>query len=589
MNQAPSESPVSGNPLSELLAAATPNGQARTVAFKAGPIDTRNATSIVSFRSSGDLLIIAEEVAPAFTVAERLRERLTCTLMVSRRRMKAAPRAGKTGASGVAAPLPPEQIDGVTIVYGELHAVSGRLGEFTATLATPEGEVNLAQHVGARGQFDLVLDLGSTPRIQREIPPLGYYAPGDDADALERVLVEIPEMVGEFQKPKFFDYNPDICAHGASKLKGCQRCLETCPTVAITSLGDKIEVDPYLCQGGGSCAAACPTGAITYVFPVVSELLGSVRAILKSYRAAGGKHPVLLFYDAMTGRQMLERVAAGLPEHVLPFEVEEIGSVGMDTWLAALAYGASEVGLLATAAVAPSVRRELEAQLEYATAILAGMGYARKRLKLLVPKDDAALRKAVTAGSPEPELAAANFAVMDEKRTTLRLAVDHLYQQAPRPKKYTALPAGAPFGQINVDRKGCTLCMACVSVCPVSALSDGGDLPQLLFTEWNCVQCGLCETACPEHVIERAPRFVYDAELRRTARVLNEDKAFCCVVCGKPFATERMLEQMTKKLAGHWMFQDPEARRRLQMCDDCRVKDMFIQEGGLVDVHHKKI
>jgi hypothetical protein len=32
---------------------------------------------------------------------------------------------------------------------------------------------------------------------------------------------------------------------------------------------------------------------------------------------------------------------------------------------------------------------------------------------------------------------------------------------------------------------------------------------------------------------------------------------------------------MQQKLEGHWMFQTEEVRRRLQMCEHCRVKDMF--------------
>jgi ferredoxin len=215
------------------------------------------------------------------------------------------------------------------------------------------------------------------------------------------------------------------------------------------------------------------------------------------------------------------------------------------------------------------------------------MGLSKKRIRHLMAESDAALLKQLSKIEPQPELAAANFSAMDEKRTTIRMAVDHLYAQTTASKRFTKLPDGAPFGQINVDRKGCTLCMACVSVCPASALSDGGDLPQLSFTEWNCVQCGLCETACPEQVITRAPRFVYDAELRRTARILNEDKVFSCVSCGKPFSTQRMMDQMASKLSGHWMFQKPEAVRRLHMCEDCRVKDMFTRDGGMMDVHNK--
>jgi hypothetical protein len=42
---------------------------------------------------------------------------------------------------------------------------------------------------------------------------------------------------------------------------------------------------------------------------------------------------------------------------------------------------------------------------------------------------------------------------------------------------------------------------------------------------------------------------------------------------------------MREKLSGHWMFQKPEAVKRLEMCEDCRVKDMFKDGGGLLDAH----
>ena len=78
------------------------------------------------------------------------------------------------------------------------------------------------------------------------------------------------------------------------------------------------------------------------------------------------------------------------------------------------------------------------------------------------------------------------------------------------------------------------------------------------------------------------PRFIYDSEVRRDTRILNEDQPFCCVVCGKPFATRRMLNTMQEKLKSHWMFQKPDALRRLQMCEDCRVRDMFSHDKGML-------
>jgi len=62
---------------------------------------------------------------------------------------------------------------------------------------------------------------------------------------------------------------------------------------------------------------------------------------------------------------------------------------------------------------------------------------------------------------------------------------------------------------------------------------------------------------------------------RREIRVLYEEEPFCCVACGKPFATRRMMDRMLAKLSGHWMFQTDENRRRLQMCEDCRVRDFY--------------
>jgi ferredoxin len=117
--------------------------------------------------------------------------------------------------------------------------------------------------------------------------------------------------------------------------------------------------------------------------------------------------------------------------------------------------------------------------------------------------------------------------------------------------------------------------MACVSVCPASALYAGNDTPRLDFVEANCVQCGLCEQACPEDAIGLQSRFLFEREARNRRRVLNEEPPFHCVACGKAFATQAVIEKMQTKLASHRMFQDPAALRRLQMCGDCRVRDMF--------------
>jgi ferredoxin len=467
------------------------------------------------------------------------------------------------------------------VVRGGTPEVSGRLGRFVVNIVTPDGTVALAEAAGLSSEhFDLVLDLGQPPLLAHEVPPVGYYAPAGDERALARALAELPDMRGEFEKPKYFNFRPELCAHSRSEIAGCNRCIEACPTLAISPAGDVVLVDPYLCQGAGSCVAACPSGAMSYAFPTVSDLLGRVRGLFEAFRGAGGEHPGLVLHDSWTRAAILGELGAGMPEDLIPLEVEEIGSVGMDTWLAALAYGARGVAVCVTARTPARMVRELREQVGFARELLAGMGFAPGMLALVYCDQPEEAGKAwlgmPAAGIDRP----ARFVAPDDKRGVLRLAIDHLHRQAPAPRKVVELPKGAPFGEVRVDKAACTLCMGCVSVCPAAALTAGGDLPQLRFTEWNCVQCGLCEKACPEDAIRLLPRLLFDAEARQQPRVLHEEPPFCCVSCGKPFTTPGLLANLQRKLEGHWMFQSEEARRRLQMCEHCRVKDMFKSSAG---------
>jgi ferredoxin len=453
--------------------------------------------------------------------------------------------------------------------------VEGHLGRFSVTVAAGEREIPLAELAGLKGgHFDVVLDLGTPPSLRREVLPPGYFAPEGDPERLEAALAELPDLVGEFDKPRFFEYDPSICAHGRSGIRACTRCLDACPTEAITSLGDLIEVDPFLCQGGGSCATACPTGAIRYAFPGPADLIGAVRRLLRAYREAGGAQACVLFHDTGVGAELLALNAAALPGRVLPVAVEEVGAVGIDTWLATLAYGACNVRLLTPAATPGSVARELVHQLGVARQLLEGMGWSGDRIGLV---SDGEMPGALRELEDRTEHEAGRFAAFDEKRTTVRLAMDHLWERAPKPRPSVELCAGAPFGQVTVDASRCTLCMACASICPAGALLAGDDRPQLRFLEDNCVQCGLCARACPENCVAPSPRYLYDSARRKEIRVLYEEEPFCCVSCGKPFATRKMMDRMLGKLSGHWMYQTPESRRRLQMCEDCRVRDAFAE------------
>src|SRR4029077_1429969 len=279
-------------------------------------------------------------------------------------------------------------------------------------------------------------------------------------------------------------------------------------------------------------------------------------------------------HDAEQGRLNLlssGRKEKGLPGRVIPLEVFHVASLGIDTMLAAIAYGASQVAVLSTEKVAESYAAALKRQMHYAQTILTELGYPGKHFHVL--ENPSALWDLQPASSITKPAA---FNLSSEKRTSLDFAIDHLFKNSSFQKQSIDLPAGAPFGALQVNKETCTLCKACIGACPESALIDSQQAPALRFIERNCVQCGLCANTCPENAITLVPRLLISEKAKEPV-TLNEAEPFNCVRCGKPFGTRQIVDNMLAKLGGHSMFAG--GTRRLQMCGDCRVVDMMENKG----------
>jgi ferredoxin len=275
----------------------------------------------------------------------------------------------------------------------------------------------------------------------------------------------------------------------------------------------------------------------------------------------------------------LARFGKGLPANVLPFAVNEVTQVGLESIAAAFAYGAAAMRFLLRAKPRHDVVG-LTRIVAIADPILIGLGFGSGRIATIETDDPDAMLEALRAipslpSTPRP----ASFLAIGKKRGVLRFALAELHRAAPAPVDIIALPAGAPFGAIEIDAPGCTLCLSCVSACPTGALRDDPDRPVLRFVEDACVQCGLCRSTCPEKVITLAPRIDFGA-VTAPARILKEEEPFCCIRCGKPFGVKSTVERVLAKLEGaHWMYKgSPRKLDVIKMCDDCRVN--FVAEQG---------
>ena len=481
------------------------------------------------------------------------------------------------------------------IVRGFIRTLKGHLGAFTVTAdgfatAEPSSPGTLTfgpAKNGAVAHCDIILDLsGDPPLISAYELRDGYIRvdPRHPAGVLPAVG-KARDLRGVFDKPRYIDLKSDICAHARSRIVGCRRCLDLCPAGAIAPSGDHVVVDAMICAGCGQCAAVCPTGAAAYTLPAADGLMRKMRTMLGAYREAAGLYPVILFHDGDHGQVVideLDRHASGLPTNALPFLVNEVSQIGLDTVAAAFAYGASDIRFLVREKPRHSIDG-LRQTIALGESILSALGFGT--LEIIECDDPDVLDARLNSISPhEPTARPAQFYPQGPKREVMRLALRELHAAAPRPVDVVAVPANAPFGKIEINIDGCTLCLACVAACPTGALRDDPEFPRLRFIEDACVQCGLCKATCPEKVITLIPQLDFRAATAVPV-TLKEEEPFRCIRCERPFGVKSTIENVIGKLAGrHWMYEQGSKRLdALRMCEECRIavvtEDGFDPQG----------
>ncbi|MDU8942056.1 4Fe-4S binding protein [Ovoidimarina sediminis] len=541
----------------------------KIAALVAAAILERQPEKTIDVSSEGLCLVVgAEDVA--LPLAERLSETLSVTCLL---------------------PEPADILPGTQrnfdVIAGRLKSATGSFGAFKVTIdayqgARPggRGPLSFSEPMnGASSQCDIIVDVsGGAALFPAPEKRDGYLRadPGDPA-AVARVGSEASGLVGTFEKTLHVAVEPTLCAHSRAEQTGCTRCLDLCPTGAISPAGDHVEIDPMICAGCGACSSVCPSGAVSFDAPAVADTFRALRLMAERFIAAGGTLPRLLVHDDGHGREMIAlsaRLGRGLPADVVPFEIASVGAFGHAEMVAALASGFGAVHVL----LSPKSERDpAERELALARALLGGAGWPYEAVQLLDLNDPDALSDQLYGPRPKvPQIEP--ILPLGPRRDVTRLATRAL-AGGPEAAPF-ALPEGAPYGAVLVDSEACTLCLSCVGLCPSGALDDNADKPEIRFKEDACLQCGICATICPEDAITLKPQMDF-SEAALTLRVLHGEEPFACIECGALFGVKSTIDKIVETLAGkHSMFTNSDNARLIQMCDDCRVKAQYHSEGS---------
>ena len=359
---------------------------------------------------------------------------------------------------------------------------------------------------------------------------------------------------------------PERCLRRRHKEAPCRRCLEACPTQAITE-DDSIALDAERCVGCGLCLHLCPTETFS----------GSADRAGKLLRVLGS------LSDGRVEFACDRKDSLGLTRAEVSHVVEVkpcLATLSLPTLLAAAAQGiANDRSGSATrlwlndepcldcpiGSVQSEIRRMVEATNRLLTAfgwepsvftysgwpeLLAGESQERPVVQGDLPRYTRRDFFSSMRRQAEGVLVSAmaeNLPVETgpgvEHKLAYRVPPGHrslarILTRLGQPVAERLDTAGLPFGAVSIGGD-CTACGLCARFCPSGALTfvDDEEFFVINFTAVECLDCTLCSLICPADAVVFEPE-VDPRQLAAAPQTLRAGRLAPCHECGTLCTTE---------------------------------------------------
>ncbi|MBI4220755.1 MAG: 4Fe-4S binding protein [Chloroflexi bacterium] len=348
---------------------------------------------------------------------------------------------------------------------------------------------------------------------------------------------------------------PTIDGSRCRAAEGCDACVGSCPSGAISRREDRIAVERSSCASCASCLGVCPERAVSLPGLSAAEVEAEVAALFRD----PAHEPGAVVY-------ICREASIAAPSGWYPVRVACVNTLPVAGILRPFTLGAQAVAL---AACGPSCADQSPARAlenaDYCRQLLEALGDPAPRVFCLGTRDlppipPGRARTALDGRQNSRPAVYGKKAAADAIR-----ALAARLNSTPRPFDHPR----SPVGLASVDAAVCTVCETCAGVCPTAALrvETSGNRTSLFFDPELCSGCGECMGACPERAAGaiRSSRVTDVAELIAGERLVASAPQAICTRCGTPFANERLLQRVNA-LLGNGEGSTPCGR----MCASCR-------------------
>jgi ferredoxin len=312
-----------------------------------------------------------------------------------------------------------------------------------------------------------------------------------------------------------------------SGVRRCGLCLDACPHGAVSAVGDGVAVDPAACTGCAACVTACPAGAMSVPGATLVQLEAQLEVLL-----AGPRPGIVLACETADLPDGVHRTPAESHERWLVLRVPCLSMVTPGWVLQIVASGGSVALRPHADGCAEAWGAPRRGRAAYCRSALrrCGVSDASRRVRMLTGSADEVLE---TLAAPRRGRRRLPGRVVLSEPTSTAIALLRIAGGRSGRIAHTA----SPLGTVRLDPARCTLCGACATSCPTSALGLEVDAERTLLSYEHalCLPCGRCVSACPETALVLLRETTLEALAAERVEMAGSAHARC-VSCGRPIA-----------------------------------------------------